>query len=123
MFDHFGFVPSEMSDDELLERWNFVTSKMVWAARFGSGELLDGLRNMRMQIEFEQRDRMIGTRQRRMAQMPSVMIETDPGLARIERDKVEAIVASQAPKTTTRRLPIAPTPQERLKPSAKPQAD
>jgi hypothetical protein len=122
MFDLFGFTPTDFSDDELLEKWNQVTGKMVWAARFGSADMLTGLQRMKVAIEFEQRDRMIGSRQRAMATR-NVVIETDPDLALIEKQKVEAAQVAAQPKTTSRRVPIVPTAKERLRPSAKPQND
>lgn len=116
-----GFDPKTLSDDELLERWHDVNKKIMWSARFGSMELLQQLQSIKLQIEFEQRERMFEIRLRARAAMPTVLVETDPDLARQARAEYDAELAKNEPKKTPRQKPYML--RERIRPTARPKND
>lgn len=122
MFGLFGFDVKSMSDDELLERQNELTRRVVWASRFAGSEVVLQLQKMISQINFERQERTLMIRLAARAAAPAVMVETDPDLARENNKEQEADATRNAPKPTARPRPFAVN-RERLTPTSKPVSD
>jgi hypothetical protein len=122
MFGLFGFDPKKYSDDELLERVMELARRIAWAARMGQYDMASQLQGVKQICENEQRERMFAPRFQRMLSTPSVVVETDPDLAREAKQEREAKAEREAPKKGPRTKPFAIT-RDRIKPSTRPTSD
>ena len=122
MFDLFGFNPKSFTDDELMERVAELGKRIVWASRMGQFDMAHQLRSQKTMCEMEQRERMLASRFVRMTQTPSVVVESDPDLAREARLEREAKAERESPKKGPRQKPFAIT-KERVKPTSRPTSD
>jgi hypothetical protein len=119
MHDLFGFNPQSLSDDELMERITLLSSRIMWAARFGSGDILHALRTQQMAITTEQRERAMRPLLATRAAMPTVLVESDPDLAAEGRKEIEAEIVRNTPKGPARPRPFSIT-RDRIKPTNRP---
>lgn len=119
----FGFDPTSLSDEELLERVTELNRRIMYAAKFMSGDIIYALQQQRAACEFEQRERMIAPGLRSRADRPPVVVETDPDLAAAYKAEVEAEAARNAPKSHPRQKPFSPMSRERIRPTNRPNGD
>ena len=81
MFDIPGFIPSSMSDDELLNRQAELSRRLNWANRFsGSGDMATQLWSMISAIEAERRDRVLKIMFDNRQKIFPEVIETEPDM-------------------------------------------
>lgn len=80
MFNLFGFDPAKLTDDELTTKQMEINRRLVWAGRFGSGELVEQLQLLAAAIDFERRERFVRYQVSARQNMFPDVIETDPDL-------------------------------------------
>lgn len=80
MFNYFSFDPASLNDEELLIKQQDLQAKVVWASRFGSGEMIEGLQRIIGVIEAERMERYARSVWVDQQAMFPAMIETDPDL-------------------------------------------
>lgn len=106
MFGYLSFDPSSMSDEELLAKTTELQGKVVWASRFGSGEMIEGLQKVIAAIEAERFDRYArSVWVDQQAMFPNV-IETEPDLQKKvdqEQKPDKKIVPQPRPRITVTR--------------------
>lgn len=97
----FGFDPSKFSDDELLQRQTELHSRLVWAARFASGDMVEQLQIHLAAVETERRERFLKTTSSARNAAMSDVIETEPDL----REETAKQTAQTDTKSAPRRRP------------------
>lgn len=104
MFDSFGFDPATFTDSELTTKMAELQSKIVWAGRFGSADLISNLQHYLQLIEMEQMARWQKLMARDALQNAHQVIESDPDLAAAHRETVAQtpgrVVPTQKPAKT-----------------------
>lgn len=106
MSDAAEFDIKTLNDEELIERWNMLNKKIVWANRFGSMSMVQQLLIFKNQVEFEQRERLIEKTTRNIIGNPLAIVETDPDLSAEHKAKIDAIKEEKAKQTTRPRISI-----------------
>jgi hypothetical protein len=81
MFGLFGFDPTGMSDEELMQKSMDLHTRLVWANRFGGAEIITRLQELLAQVEFERQERVIRFIVTERNNMFPDVIESDPELA------------------------------------------
>lgn len=87
MFGLLGFDPTGMSDEELMQKSMDIHARLVWAGRFGGGEMITRLQELLAQIEFERQERVVRFIVTERSNMFPDVIESDPDLANAGKEK------------------------------------
>jgi hypothetical protein len=87
MFGLFGFDPTGMSDEELMQKSMDIHARLVWANRFGGAEIITRLQELLAMIEFERQERVVRFIVTERSNMFPDVIESDPDLANAGREQ------------------------------------
>lgn len=125
MFDFFGFDPSTMSDDQLMQKRAEISRKMNYAARFSNHpEMVDQMALIIESIDMVRRERMMVMMAEARKKISKEIIETDPDLvvrdnSASEAETAEAALAERR-KANRQRMITRPAGQTPFQKSSKP---